>query len=43
MTGKIKELQNEILFLEAKAEYLNKLNSLIEIKKVQKSDKINIH
>ena len=42
MTGKIKELQNEILFLEAKAEYLNKLNSLIEIKKVQKSDKINI-
>lgn len=42
MTGKIKELQNEILLLEAKAEYLNKLNSLIEIKKVQKSDKINI-
>ena len=42
MTGKIKELQNEILFLEAKAEYLKKLNSLIEIKKVQKSDKINI-
>lgn len=41
MTGKIKELQNEILLLEAKAEYLNKLNSLIEIKKVQKSDKIN--
>lgn len=42
MTGRIKELQNEILFLEAKAEYLNKLNRLIEIKKVQKSDKINI-
>ena len=42
MTGKIKELQNEIVFLEAKAEYLNKLNDLIEIKKVQKLDKINI-
>ena len=43
MTGRIKELQNEILFLEAKSEYLNKLNDLIEIKKVQKLDKINIH
>lgn len=42
MTEKIKELQNEILFLEAKSEYLNKLNDLIEIKKVQKLDKINI-
>ena len=42
MTGKIKELQNEIVFLEAKVEYLKKLNNLIEIKKVQKLDKINI-
>lgn len=42
MTEKIKELQDRTLYLEAKIEYLNKLNSLIEIKKVQKSDKINI-
>lgn len=39
MTEKIKELQDRTLYLEAKIEYLNKLNSLIEIKKVQKSDK----
>ncbi len=42
MTDRIKELQAKELFLEVKIEYLKKLNSLIEIKKVQKNDKINI-